>query len=168
MFMKEIFERTSVRAFTEQPVEREKLVALLKAAMQAPSAGNQQPWEFVVVEDRAVLDALSETSPYAVPLRRATAGIVVLERSVNLQFPEDTSSDLSAATENILIEAVHLGLGAVWLGTAPIPERMAHVKEVLGLPDGIEAYSLIALGYPTALRQAHSRYDETRIHFNRY
>jgi nitroreductase len=166
--MKEIFARTSVRDFTEQPVEREKVTRLLEAAMQAPSAGNQQPWEFVVANERAVLDALSEASPYAGPLKRAPLGIVVLERKDELRFPEDTPSDLSAATENILLEAVHLGLGAVWLGTAPITERMEHVSSVLGLPEQVAPYAMIAIGYPKAEKQATPRYDETRVHYNRY
>lgn len=166
--MKEIFERKSVRNFTEQPVEWEKITQLLKAAMQAPSAGGQQPWEFVVVEDRTTLDTLAEASPYAVPLKRAPLGIVVLGRLTNLVFPDDTPSDLSAATENILLEAVHLGLGAVWLGTAPVKERMDAVRRVLSLPAEVEAYSMIALGYPKQLVTTVDNYDETRVHLNRY
>jgi nitroreductase len=166
--MKEIFERVSVRQFTAQPIEAEKVTRLLEAAMQAPSAGNQQPWEFVVVDDRALLDALSEASPYAGPLKRAPLGIVVLERLHDLRFTEDTPSDLSAATENILLEAVHLGLGACWLGTAPIASRMAHVSKVLGLPESVQPYAMIALGYPSGQRQATPRYDATRIHHNGY
>jgi nitroreductase len=166
--MKEIFERVSVRRFTAQPVEAEKVARLLEAAMQAPSAGNQQPWEFVVVDDRALLDALSEASPYAGPLKRAPLGIVVLERRHDLRFAEDTPSDLSAATENILLEAVHLGLGACWLGTAPIASRMAHVSKTLGLPESVQPYAMIALGYPGETRPATPRFDEARIHYNGY
>jgi nitroreductase len=166
--MKEIFERTSVRNFTEQTVEREKVTRLMQAAMQAPSAGNQQPWEFVVVDDRATLDALSEASPYAGPLKRAPLGIIVLERTSDLRFPEDIPSDLSAATENILLEAVHLGLGACWLGTAPITERMEHAAAVLDLPGEVRPYAMIALGYPQSPKPATQRYDESRVHFNRY
>ncbi|MDR0347748.1 MAG: nitroreductase family protein [Coriobacteriales bacterium] len=166
--MKEIFERSSVRNFTDQPVEKEKITQLMKAAMQAPSAGNQQPWEFAVVDDRAILDALSEASPYAGPLKRASLGIVVLERRSGIRFAEDTPSDLSAATENILLEAVHLGLGACWLGTAPIASRMAHVSKVLGLPEDVQPYSMIAMGYPREAKQPTPRFDETRIHYNGY
>jgi nitroreductase len=166
--MKEIFERTSVRDFAERPVEAEKVTRLLEAAMQAPSAGNQQPWEFVVADERTVLDALAEASPYAGPLKRAPLGIVVLERRGGLRFPEDAPSDLSAATENILLEAVHLSLGAVWLGTAPIEKRMAHVSAVLDLPEQVAPYAMIALGYPKASKQAKPRYDETRVHHNGY
>jgi nitroreductase len=166
--MKEILERTSVRNFTEQAVEPEKITQLLRAAMQAPSAGAQRPWEFVVVDDRATLDALSEASIYAVPLKRAPLAIVVLGRLSGLVFPDDTSSDLSAASENILIEAVHLGLGAVWLGTAPIKERMDHIRDVLVLPQGVDPYSMIAIGYPAQAPHVTSRYDESRVHFNRY
>jgi nitroreductase len=103
-----------------------------------------------------------------VPLKRAPLGNVVLERLTDLIFPYDTPSDLSAATENILIEAVHLGLGATWLGTAPIEERMAYVKKVLSLPDEVQAYSMVAIGYPKELVPAVSKYDETLVHFNRY
>jgi nitroreductase len=166
--MKEILERASVRNYTEQAVEPEKITQLLKAGMQAPSAGNQQPWEFVVVDDRGKLDELSETSVYAVPLKRAPLAIVVLGRLTDLVFPSNTASDLSAASENILIEAVHLGLGAVWLGTSPIQERMDHVKGVLDLPDEVEAYSIIVIGYPKEPVKITDRYDESRIHINGY
>jgi nitroreductase len=166
--MREIFERVSVRTFTARPVEAEKVMRLLEAAMQAPSAGNQQPWEFAVVDDRALLDALSEASPYAGPLKRAPLGIVVLGRYDELRFVEDVPSDLSAATENILLEAVHLGLGACWLGTAPIAERMAHISKTLNLPENVRPYAMIALGYPDKEKQATPRFDETRIHRNGY
>ena len=166
--MQAIFERTSIRDFSDREVEASKVTRLLEAAMQAPSAGNQQPWEFVVVTDRALLAELSEASQYAKPLKRAPLGVAVLERRENLRFPTDTCSDLGASTENILLEAVYLGLGACWLGIAPIAERMAHVAAVLGLPEQIHPFALIALGYPKAPKQATQRYDASRVHYGRY
>jgi len=168
--MNEIFRRVSVREFTGQAVEPDKVELLLRAAMQAPSAGNQQPWEFVVVDERPVLDALVAMSPYTGPLKTAALCIVVLERSAGLRFAGDTPSDLSAATQNILLEAVALGLGACWLGTWPERDRMAVVKQALGVPEGLEPYSLIAIGYPAAgaEREAAPRYDAERVRWNRY
>lgn len=164
--MNEIFERVSIRNFTDQPVGADKVELLLRAAMQAPSADNQQPWEFVIVNKRSLLDELAQISPYSGPLKRAPLGIAVLAHTEGLHFPDDVMSDLGAATENILLEAVGLGLGAVWMGVMPIEERMANVKGVLKLPDNIRAYSLIAIGYPAESKKATSRYDEARIHHN--
>ncbi|MDR0514861.1 MAG: nitroreductase family protein [Coriobacteriaceae bacterium] len=166
--MKEIFERRSVREFTDQPVEPEKVEQLLRAGMQAPSAGNQQPWEFVVVDDPALKDALCEASPYTGPLKRAPLGIVVLARTFGLRFPEDVQSDLSAVTQNILLEAVSLGLGACWLGIFPIRERMDVITQALALPAEVEPFSMIAIGYPATQAGATPRFDPDRVHTNGY
>jgi len=166
--MKELYERTSIRSFLDRPVEADNVERLLRAAMCAPSAGNQQPWEFVVVDDRFLIDALRDMSSYTGALKTAPLAIVVCGRTKNLRFPHDTPSDLSAATENILLEAVHLGLGACWLGTAPDAARMAAVKRTLRLPDGLEAYSVLAIGYPNELKEPEDRFEQERIHHNRF
>lgn len=111
--MKAIFNRASVRSFDGRKVEPEKIELLMKAAMAAPSACNQQPWEFVVITDPATLGKLAECSPYAGCIRQAPLGIAVCMRTEGLPAPSYTQIDASAATENILLEAVHLGLGTV-------------------------------------------------------
>lgn len=162
--MNEIFHRTSIRKYTEQQVEKEKIEQLLRAAMAAPSAGNQQPWEFYVVTDKDVLKALSECSPYAGMLQDAPVGIVVCCQA-DCRMPEYAQIDCSAAIENLLLEADFLGLGAVWLGIAPLKERMDAARKVLKIPEHLYAFSFIACGYPAEEKKQQDRYDEARIHY---
>lgn len=162
--MNTIFHRTSIRQYTDQPVESAKITQLLRAAMAAPSAGNQQPWEFYVVTDRHTLNALAGCSPYAAPLRNAPLGIVVCCQA-ECRMPEYAQIDCSAAIENLLLEADFLGLGAVWLGIAPLQERMAAAGSVLHLPKQLYVFSIIACGYPAEKKEQQNRYDETRVHY---
>ena len=162
--MKEIFHRTSIRKYTAQPVEKEKIEQLLRAAMAAPSARNQQPWEFYVVTDREALDRLAECSQFAGMLREAPLGIVVCCRTESAR-KEYGQIDCSAATENILLEADSLGLGAVWIGIAPIEERMEAARKALDIPDSLYAFAFVACGYPAEEKVQQDRYDATRIHY---
>ena len=162
--MNEIFHRTSIRKFTSRPVEADKIELLLRAAMAAPSAGNQQPWEFYVVTDKNTLNALADCSPYAGSLYNAPLGIVVCCRK-NCRLPEYAQIDCSAAIENLLLEADSLGLGAVWLGIAPRPERMEKTGKVLEIPENLYVFSLIACGYPAEEKKQQDRYEEARVHY---
>lgn len=166
--MQAIFNRASVRSFGERKVEPEKIEQLMRAAMAAPSACNQQPWEFVVVTDPAVLGRLAACSPYAGCIRQAPLGIAVCMRTEGLRAPDYAQIDASAATENILLEAVHLGLGAVWLGIAPGLERMEAVRQVIGAPETIQPFCLVACGYPGKPAAPADRYDPARVHFERW
>ena len=162
--MKEIFERVSIRKFTTQPVEKEKIIAILRAAMAAPSAGNQQPWEFYVVGDRRMLEALSQVSPYAGCTKTAPAAIVSVYRE-KLWAPAYAQIDMSIAMENLWLACGEQGLGGVWLGIAPIEERMEAVEKILCLPEGLRAFAVFPLGYPAESRKQQNRFDENRIHF---
>ncbi len=164
--MNAIFKRKSVREYQDIPVENEKLETMLKAAMAAPSAGNQRPWEFYIVTDKNKLGQLSECSPYASCAKGAPMAIVTCYRK-ELRMPEYAEIDMSACTENILLEAEELGLGAVWLGIAPIKERMKLVREIIGIPEGIEAFAIIPCGYPLKALEPQSRYEASRIHYIR-
>ncbi len=166
--MNEIFNRASVRVFKDAPVEKEKIEMLLKAAMQAPSAGNQRPWEFIVVEDKKTLEQLSETDPYAKFVAKVPAAIVALGNTDETRFPEHWEQDLGAACENILLEAVSQELGAVWLGVAPLKERMDHITKVFDLPDNIRPYAIIPFGYAKRPYEVEERYDADRVHFEKY
>ena len=166
--MNEIFNRASVRVFKDAPVEKEKIEMLLKAAMQAPSAGNQRPWEFIVVEDKKTLEQLSETDPYAKFVAKVPAAIVALGTTHEMRFPEHWEQDLGAACENILLEAVSQDLGAVWLGVAPLKERMDHITKVFDLPDNIRPYAIIPFGYAKRPYEVEERYDAGRVHFEKY
>ena len=154
----DIFHRVSIRKYQQRPVEREKVERLLQAAMAAPSAGNQQPWEFYVVENREKLEALSRCSPYAGCASRATLGIVACTR-VNCMMPEYAQIDLSIAMENMWLAMEDEGLGGVWLGVAPIEERMQYVEKILGIPDDLRAFALFAVGYPAEARKQQERFD---------
>lgn len=166
--MNSIFRRASVRSFQDSAVEPEKIDLLLRAAMAAPSATNQQPWEFVVVQERDVLQRLAQCSPYARCLEKAPLGFALCMRTQGLRCPEYIQIDLSAATENLLLEAVELGLGAVWLGIAPGEERMEAVRQVLSAPESIQPFALVACGYPAQPAAPAQRYDPSRIHYDRW
>ena len=166
--MKALFNRASVRSFDGRKVETEKIELLMRAAMAAPSACNQQPWEFVVVTEPEMLRRLSECSPYAGCLRQAPLGIAVCMRTEDLRAPDYAQIDASAATENILLEAVHLGLGAVWLGIAPGPDRMEAVRQVIGAPETIQPFGLVACGYPDKPVVPANRYDSARVHYEKW
>lgn len=162
--MNPIFSRVSVRKYQDRPVEKEKTLAILKAAMQAPSATNQQPWEFYVVTNKEKLKALSEVSPYAGMTKDAPAAIVAAYRKA-CSVPEYAQIDLSIAMENLWLETTAQGLGGVWLGIARQEERMKSVEEILAIPDTMRAFAIFPYGYPAEERQQQDRFDENRIHY---
>ncbi len=165
MEMNAIFTRTSVRAYTAQPVEPEKLERLLRAGMAAPSARNQQPWEFYVTTSRDRLRALSQCTPYVGFVQNAAAAIVPCWRKTGLTAPDYAQIDLSAATENILLEAESLGLGGVWCGVAPGRNRMEAVRHALGIPETLEPFAILSIGYPEKKAAQTDRFDPARVHF---
>ena len=163
--MNAIFSRVSVRSYEDRPVEAGKIEKILRAAMAAPSAVNQQPWEFYVVRDKAVLERLSKTSPYAGMVAGAPVAIVPCCRREGMVAPVYADIDLAIATENILLEIEALGLGGVMIGTSPEPDRMRNVAEVLGLPPNVTPFTIIPFGYPKNKPQHQDRYDESRVHY---
>jgi nitroreductase len=169
--MSAIVERRSVRNFLPKPVEPEKIERILKAACAAPSAHNRQPWEFLVITAREDLDAVAGMSPYAKMCTEATAAIVPC---VNLKIggaePEDAwwVQDLSAATENILLQIVEEGLGGVWLGWYPDSKRPALLGERFKLPPHIVPFSVVALGYAAKPTSPSNRFDPAKVHYGIY
>jgi len=156
-----IFARRSIRKYTAEPVDEEDVKTLLEAAMAAPSASNLKPWHFVVVTDRRTLDALAEAHPYGKMLFEAPLCIAVCgDPTISEHF---FVQDCSAATENLLLAAVALGLGAVWLGVYPREKRVADVREVLGIPETIVPLNLISIGHPAEKKEARTQYDESRV-----
>lgn len=162
--MSNIYTRVSIRKYQDKPVEREKIIGILRAAMQAPSAGNQQPWEFYVIEDRAILDALSKAHQYAGMTKDAPVAIVAAYRK-ECWMPEFAQIDMAIAMENLWLETDAQGLGGVWLGIAPVEDRMKKIEEILGMPDTLRAFAIFPLGYPAEERKQQDRYDEARIHW---
>ena len=164
--MNEIFTRVSIRKYEDRPVEAEKVTQTLRAAMAAPSAVNQQPWEFYVVTNRDTIRELSKCSPYAGCAAGAPVVIVPCQRTGGLAAPELGMVDMAIATEHILLEAVSQGLGGVWLAVAPFEDRMRKVEAVLGIGETLRAFALVPLGYPAENRPQQNRFDERRIHYS--
>lgn len=165
--------RTSVRSYTSDPVPQEMVDKLLRAAMAAPSSKNRQPWEFVVVDDRAILDSLASRLRFGKMLFQAPMAIVVCAHTTlvtkdGLTVPNKAwRQDGSAATENILLAAKALGLGAVWT-EASDDERSAIVAEALGLEGDVRSLSVIPIGWPAENPEPKDKWKPERIHHNRW
>lgn len=165
-FVRTIFARRSIRKYTDEPVGEEDVKTLLEAAMAAPSASNRKPWQFVVVTERQTLDALAEAHPHGKMLFEATLCISVCGDLTEVE--RYWVQDCSAATENLLLAATALGLGAVWLGVYPKEDRVAAVRGVLDLPETITPLNLVSIGYPAEEKEARTQYDEARVHRERW
>lgn len=163
--MKTIFDRRSIRSFTDEKVSKEDLEKLLRAAMAAPSAKNGQPWEFIVVQDTEKIQKMSRLTPYARPLMHAPLGIVVCGNLEVNSYIEYCMIDCAAATENLLLEAHHLGLGGVWIGMYPWPGNFEKFNELLTLPEHIKPLWMIAVGHPSQEGVYIEKYKEEKIHF---
>ena len=166
--MKEIFERRSIRKYSKLPIPDSDIENLLRAAMAAPSAGNQQPWEFILIKDKKILGDITKVHHYSQMLKEAQLAIVVCADLDKEKHGGYWVQDCSAATENILIEAQHLGIGSVWLGVYPREDRVKGIKELLNLPLRVIPLSIISLGYPAEKKEPSNRYDNLRIHINKW
>ena len=161
--MDAIFERMSIRKYEDRPVEDEKIEKILRAAMAAPSAVNQQPWEFYVVKNRDMIVELSKASPFAACAAHAPVVIVPVLRK-DMKYPQIAPYDLSNATENMLLEATTLGLGAVWLAIAPFEDRIDNVVTLLHTPSHTLPFALVPVGYPAEKRTWKDRFDPAKVH----
>lgn len=164
--MKAILNRRSIRKYTAQHVSEQLLIELLEAAMCAPSAGNEQPWQFVVIDRREILDEIPKFHPYAGMVAEAPVAILVCgdrERDLHRGY---WVQDCAAATENILIAVEDKGLGAVWVGIYPREERVRALRELLALPENIVPFALVSIGYPAEEKPPANRFDAGRIHYN--
>ena len=166
-FIRLIMTRTSIRAFLDKPVSDETVEQLLKAAMAAPSAKNSQPWAFVVIRDRALLEKLGNSLPNAKMTATAPVAVVicgVLDKALPGEAHDYWIQDCAAATENFLLAVHALGLGAVWTGVHPISERIAILKETLRLPEGVEHFCLIPFGWPACPAAVKDKWDPAAVH----
>ena len=168
--MDTIFTRRSVRQYEDKQIEAEKIDKLLRAAMQAPSAANQQPWEFLVVQNKENLQKLSKVNPYASAVGVSGATIIVMGNEDVMRAPHMWEQDLGAATQNILLQAAAMDLGTVWIGVAPNPQSMKFISDMFELPSNIKPYSVIAVGYPLEGRgnKFTDRYIEERVHHEKF
>lgn len=163
-----IFTRRSIRKYKKGKVSPDVVKDLLRAAMAAPSAANRQPWHFVIIEDRSILDEIPKFHPHSEMLRDAALAILVcgdLQKELRRgYFP----LDCSAAVQNLLLAAHGKGLGAVWLGIYPREDRIGEMRKLLKIPEGIVPFALVSIGLPAEPGYAVDRYDETRIHRNHW
>ncbi|MGB9663563.1 MAG: nitroreductase family protein [Ignavibacteria bacterium] len=160
-----ILTRRSIRKFTPQPIHQDLIEKILRAGMQAPSARNKQPWHFIVVQNRQMLDKISVIHPYAYMLREAPLGIVVcgdIEIEITIEY---IVQDCSAATQNMLLVAHNFGLGAVWLGIYPREPRIKALRELLNIPENVIPISMIAIGYPAEKKLPENRFKPERVHY---
>lgn len=166
--MDALLSRRSIRRYQKEAVPEELIGELLNAAMSAPSARNEQPWHFVVIQDRKILDEVPRIHPWSDMLREAPLAIAVC---ADLQLPGDEAfwvQDCSAATENILIAAQAKGLGAVWLGVYPTDDIVKGIQNLLALPQHVIPLSIISVGYPAEKKPRPNRYQASRVHYNRW
>ncbi len=165
-----IMTRTSIRQYKEQPVEQEKIDIMLKAAMAAPTAVNLQPWHFIVINNKKVIDQLAGPQPTNAPLLIAVCGDTdkTTMPDGKGKLPDFWVQDVSAATENLLLAAHALGLGAVWTGVYPVMERTAEVANVLNCPQNIIPLAVVRIGYPDESPEPKDKFKEENISYNKF
>jgi nitroreductase len=166
MVLDAIRKRRSIREYTPLPLTEEQVRLLLEAAMLAPSANDSRPWEFVVVRDEALRMQLARTHSWSGMAAQAPAVFVMLgdERRSPRHWVEDTS----AATENLLVQAAAMGLGAVWVAVYPEQSREEYVRQALGIPAHLRVLCLVPVGHPASPKPPRDRFEEKRVHYDRY
>ncbi len=163
-----IYDRRSIRKYLDKPVDEKTLNEILKAGMYAPSAVNKQPWHFVVITDKGVMRDVKNLHPYASSLQTAPVAIMVCG-DTKLEFaPNFYLTDCAAVTENILLAAKWLGLDTCWMGIYPWEKTMKDFSDYFKLPENIKPYSLIAVGYGAEAKSRPDRFDESKIHINKW
>lgn len=168
--IKIIHQRKSVRNFTDEAVTKEQLEILVRAGMAAPTAVNCQPWQFVIVDNKEIKDKYAKGNRQESIINKSQALIVVccdmnLENDIAKKYWQQ---DCSAATENILLAAESMGLGALWTGVYPAEDRVKIVSENFGLPETVVPLCVILVGHPDGSDQPKDKYKPERIHWNKY
>ena len=167
--MNELFKRVSVREFMDGKVDSDDVDLMLKAAMHAPSAQNQQAWELIVVDDPKIIEELSKVSPYGRPVGNAPMAIVVLGNRDVMKVPSMWEQDLGACTENLMLGAASVGLGTCWIGIAPNRDRMNAISDIFDLTENLMPFCIVAVGYPKEEPVPHDdRFDRNKVHYNGY
>lgn len=159
-----IFQRRSIRKYTPERIPDDAVRSILAAGMNAPSAGNQQPWQFIIVTDRQRIDGLSHVSPHSNMLRDAPAAIVVCGDLSVETHKGFWVQDCAAATENMLLQITELRLGAVWIGVYPRDDRVDFIRRMFQLPEHIVPFAIVSMGHPAESKPAVDRYREERVH----
>lgn len=160
-----ILSRKSVRDFTGKNIEKEKINTLLKAGMAAPSGRDLRPWELVVIQNRSTLDSMAAALPFAKMLAKAPVAIIVCGDSIRSSY---WYLDCSAVSENILLAAESLGLGAVWTAAYPYEDRINVVRKYTDIPENIIPLCVIPIGYPNGPQSPKDKFDEKKIHYEKF
>ena len=166
--MKAILTRRSIRKYKAKEITKEQVNEIIKAAMYAPSAFNNQPWQFIAVDKKEILDKIFKIIPHAEMLQQAAAAIIVcgdknLEENINL-----IALNCSAATQNALLAIHDLGLGAVWVSAYPVEGTITGLKKLFNLPENIVPISILSIGYPDEEVTTEERFKPEKIHFNNW
>ncbi len=164
--MDAIFSRKIIRKYLPKPVTCDLIENILKAGMNAPSAGDEQPWHFVIIDKHYLLQKISEIHPYAKMLKDAPAAVLVCGDQNVLKFKDLWIQDCSAASENMLLAAHDMGLGAVWIGIYPAENLVREVRGIMNIPQHIVPFSIIGMGYPAEEKTGRLRYDKSKVHNN--
>lgn len=164
-----LISRRSVRKYTGEKIDDQTINAIIKAGMYAPSARNRRPWHYIVIDDRSVMKKIMEVHPYSKMLAEASHAIVVCGDEKLENGPGYFKLDCSAATQNMLLAAHSLGLGAVWLGIEPRKERIEAISRLMGLPEHIHPLSVISIGVPVSItKEIPERFEPEKIRNNKW
>ena len=155
--------RRSIRAFTNEKLTREELMALVEAGMAAACARGRTSWHFTIIQDRDTLDRIPDVHPFSMMMRSANAAILICADRKSEPNEGYWVQNCSAATENVLIEAARRDIGSVWLGVYPMKKRIDGVRKLMNVPDDLIPFSLVALGKPDEIKPPHSGVDKDRL-----
>ena len=162
--MNSIFTRRSIRKYLGKEVPSELIEKIISAGMAAPSAGNEQPWHFIIIKDREILNEFPKFHEYAQMLKESPVAVVVCGDLGNLKYDGFWQQDVAAAIQNMLLEVTELGLGSVWVGLYPNMERVAKVQKMLNMPENVMPVAVLPIGYPGETKDPADRFDKSRVH----
>lgn len=167
--MKEIISRRSIRKYEDKPVNDEQIQKLLRAAMYAPSAGNEKPWHFIIVKDKNKLNEITKVHPYTQMLKEAPLAIIACADISNVKYDGAFwVQDIAASVQNILLQGEAMGLGTCWCGVYPREELVKEVSKLMNLPENIKPVSIVAVGYPAERREVRERFNPERVHYEKW
>ena len=166
--MNSIIQRRSIRKYTDQKLTRDQVNEIIKAGMYAPSAGNSQPWEFIVVDDKNIFSEIMKIHKYSRMLQTASHAVIICANLDRELFKGYFPQDCGACAQNMLLQTQEMGLGGVWLGIYPEKDRIEAFTNIFSLPENIIPFGVIVLGYPNENKKIPERFDESRIYNNKY
>ena len=164
--MEAIYKRRSIRKYTSDSIPDHIVEDIIKAGMNAPSAGNERPWHFLVIRKRELLEEITTIHPYSAMLKQAPVAILICADISLEKFKGFWVQDCSAAAQNMLLEIADRDLGSVWLGVYPIDERVKGIRKIFNLPEHVEPFAIIPVGKPAEEKPPKNEFDKERIHYD--